>query len=523
MVFVMTSRNPEIAGLITNTRMLDPIPVSPVREQRSSSILSSLANEDHSVRDVVGTGMLRVMKFGGTSVGTAEAIGHTVRILERQRGAGDTLVAVVSALGGITNVLLDSATAAASGQRDAATALRLGLRERHRSVINELIHEPSRRERVQSTIEDLIERCGRLVESVHVLRDLSPRSSDLIVSFGERMSSAVVAAALEERGIPATNIDADQVIVTDDVFGNASPLLDRTRERAGEILIPLVKAGVLPVVTGFFGASESGATTTLGRGGSDFSASILGNALRADEIWIWTDVDGVMTADPRLVPDARTLPAISFSEATELAYFGAKVIHSRTMHPAAIENIPIWIKNTFNPDHPGTRIGPEPAQNGAVKAITAIPNVSVITVEGSGFLGVASVTARVFGAIGRAGINVFMISQASSQHSLSFVVPKTDGSHAIRALESELELELHRGTVISLSVNPDLAAVAVVGAGMRGTPGVAGGVFRTLGDERINIVTIAQGSSELNISCVISMIDLPRAVPALHRAFDLGK
>ncbi len=468
-------------------------------------------------------GMLRVMKFGGTSVGTAEAIDQTAGILARQRSDGDSLVAVVSALSGVTNLLLDSASAAASGQRGAANELRQALRERHGAVIAALIVNPERRERVQTTIEDLIERCGRLIESVHVLRDLSARSSDLIVSFGERMSSVVVSAVLEERGIQSTNVDSDQVIVTDDVFGAASPLLDQTRQRASEVLAPLLNSGVLPVVTGFFGATESGATTTLGRGGSDFSASILGNALDADEIWIWTDVDGVMTADPRLVPDARTLPAISFSEATELAYFGAKVIHSRTMQPATVANIPIWIKNTFNPDHPGTRIGPEPAQNGAVKAITAIPNVSVITVEGSGFLGVASVTARVFGAIGRAGINVFMISQASSQHSLSFAVPKSDGARAVKELESELELELHRETVLSISLNPDLAAVAVVGAGMRGTPGVAGGVFRTLGDETINIVTIAQGSSELNISCVISMADLPRAVPALHRAFRLGK
>jgi aspartokinase/homoserine dehydrogenase 1 len=467
--------------------------------------------------------MLRIMKFGGTSVGSAGAIDQTVGILARQRADGDSLVAVVSALSGVTNLLLESAAAAASGRRDAAGALRDGLRARHGEVIEELIREPERRACVQATIDDLIERCGRLIESVHVLRDLSPRSSDLIVSFGERMSSAVVAKVLEERGIAATNVDSDQVIVTDDQFGSASPLLDQTRERAAEILVPLLDAGVLPIVTGFFGASESGATTTLGRGGSDFSASILGNALDADEIWIWTDVDGVMTADPRLVPDARTLPAISFSEATELAYFGAKVIHSRTMQPAAVESIPIWIKNTFNPDHPGTRIGPEPAENGAVKAITAIPNVSVITVEGSGFLGVASVTARVFGAIGRAGINVFMISQASSQHSLSFVVPKADGDRAIRELESELELELHRGTVLSIFENSGLAAVAVVGAGMRGTPGVAGGVFSTLGNERINIVTIAQGSSELNISCVISMADLSRAVPALHRSFNLGK
>ena len=467
--------------------------------------------------------MLRVMKFGGTSVGTAAAIGRTVGILAEGRDAGIAQVAVVSAMGGVTNMLLNEATSAAGGDREAPARLREGMRERHFAAIDELVGSEERRQVSRAAIDDLCERCGRLIESVHVLRDLSTRSSDLIVSFGERMSSVVVAAALEEHGVPSVNVDSDRVIVTDDSFGGANPLLEQTRERAAQVLQPLLDAGTLPVVTGFFGASESGATTTLGRSGSDYSASILGNALSVDEIVIWTDVDGVMTADPRLVPDARTLPAISFSEATELAYFGAKVIHPRTMQPAAELNIPIWIKNTFNKDHPGTRIGPEPAENGAVKGITAIPNVSVITVEGSGFLGVASITGRVFGAIGRAGINVFMISQASSQHSLSFIVPNADGPSALRVLETELELELHRQTVLSISANPDLAAIAVVGAGMRGTPGVAGCVFQTLGNEHINIVAIAQGSSELNISCIISMADLPRAVPALHQAFNLGK
>jgi aspartate kinase len=230
-----------------------------------------------------------------------------------------------------------------------------------------------------------------------------------------------------------------------------------------------------------------------------------------------------MTADPRLVPEARTLPAVSFDEATELAYFGAKVIHPRTMQPAAESGIPVWIKNTFNPSAPGSRIGPAAENHGSVKAITAIPNVSVVTVEGSGFLGVASVTARVFSAIGRADINVFMISQASSQHSLSFAVPGASGAEAVRLLEAEFELDLLRGRVLRIWEDPRLAAVAVVGAGMRGTPGVAGRVFQTLGDQGINIVTIAQGSSELNISCVIAADDVVRAVPALHAAFGLAE
>jgi aspartokinase/homoserine dehydrogenase 1 len=466
---------------------------------------------------------MRVMKFGGTSVGNAVAIDRTARIIaDAYRGDG-RLVAVVSAMSGVTNQLIAAAQAAAEGDEQAAARLQQELVERHRGAAAELIPTAARLEATVSRLTELATRCARLVESVHVLRDLSPRAQDWIVSFGERMSAVLIAAVLEERGIPAVPVDSDKVIVTDDHFGSANPLLDETRARAEAILVPLLEAGKLPVVTGFFGATPKGAVTTLGRGGSDFSASILGHALDADEVWIWTDVDGVMTADPRLVPSARTLPAISFAEATELAYFGAKVIHPRTMQPAAERGIPIWIKNTFNPEHPGTRIGPDTSSNGSVvKAITAIPGVSVITVEGSGFLSVADVTARVFETVGRTGVNVFMVFQASSQHSLGFVVRRTDASKVLRALEREFELDLLKGRVARLWEEPGMAIVAVVGAGMRGTPGVAGRVFGTLGQHRINIVAIAQGSSELNISFVIREDEVARVVPAIHDAFGLG-
>ncbi|HET9017793.1 MAG TPA: aspartate kinase [Thermomicrobiaceae bacterium] len=465
---------------------------------------------------------MRVMKFGGTSVGTPAAIDQTAAILAGAARGGEPLVATVSAMSGVTNRLLEAAADAAAGRLTNGSPLRRELEERHRAVVDELIGAPERREGVATEVRELAERCARLIESVAVLGDLSPRVQDWIVSFGERMSSRVVAGVLVDRGVPAVAVDADRVIVTDDVFGGASPLLDETREAATTALGDLLATGSVPVVTGFFGATRAGATATLGRGGSDFSAAILGNALDADEIWIWTDVDGVMTADPRLVPDARTLPAISFAEATELAYFGAKVIHPRTMQPAAERGIPIWIKNTFRPEHPGTRIGPEPAENGAVKAITAIPGLSVITVEGSGLLDVAGVTARVFSALARSGVNVFMISQASSQHSLSFVVRGVDGPGVVHVLEQEFELDLLRERLLRIWEDPRVAIVAVVGAGMRGTPGVAGQVFQTLGAEHINIVAIAQGSSELNISCAIGQAEVARAVPALHRAFGLG-
>lgn len=465
--------------------------------------------------------MLVVMKFGGTSVGSAAALDQSARILATAWQSGDQVVAVVSAMSGVTNLLLDTVASAADGHPGAGDTLRTELIERHRVVIQELIQSTERQEQTEQAVGDLAERCARLVESVHVLRDLSPRVRDLVISYGERMSSVVVAALLADRGVPAESVDSDRVIVTDDAFGNATPLLDRSRERAEEVLRPLLARKVVPVVTGFFGATDSGVVTTLGRSGSDYSASIVGHAIQADEIWIWTDVDGVMTADPRLVPDARTLPAISFDEATEMAYFGARVIHPRTMQPAAEAAIPIMIKNTFNPDHPGTRISANSSEHGSARAITTISDVSVVTVEGGGFVGVAGITARVFSAVGNADINVYMISQASSQHSLSFVVPGRDGQAVVRILETEFEFDLYRQRVLRIWEDPRLAVVAVVGAGMRGTPGVAGRVFQTLGSESINIVAIAQGSSELNISCVVSMDDVRRAVRALHDAFHL--
>lgn len=465
---------------------------------------------------------MRVMKFGGTSVGTSAAIDRTASILASAQRETGPVVAVVSAMSGVTNRLLEAAAGAAEGRAIDSSDLRWSLAERHLAVIADLIEDPGRRGEVSAMITALAERCAVLIQSVSVLGDLSPRVNDWIVSFGERMSARLLAAVLTDRGVSSEAVDSDRLIATDGVFGGASPLLDRTREQTQAVLGPLVESGALPVVTGFFGANASGATTTLGRGGSDFSAAILGNALDADEIVIWTDVDGVMTADPRLVPDARTLDGISYAEARELAYFGAKVIHPRTMQPAAELGIPIHIRNTFRPDEPGTVIGTESGVNGSAKAITAIPGVSVISVEGAGLIGVADVTARVFTSVARSGVNVFMISQASSQHSLSFVVRGSDGAAIVNALEQEFELDLLRERLLRIWEDPGLAIVAVVGAGMRGTPGVAGRVFETLGREGINIVSIAQGSSELNISCAIAQSEVGRAVASLHRAFELG-
>ncbi|MEX2426011.1 MAG: aspartate kinase [Thermomicrobiaceae bacterium] len=467
---------------------------------------------------------MRVMKFGGTSVGTADAIRQTAAILVRsQRDDPDNPpIGIVSAMGGVTNLLLQHASAAAEGDADAGMNLRQKLLDRHLATLHELVKDAEVRSGPLERIEQQIDRCVQLIDSVAVLRDLSPRARDWIVSFGERLSSILVAAAVEAQGARARQVESDSYLVTDGMFGGATPLMDESRRRAHELFTPLISDQVIPVVTGFFGATENGVVTTLGRGGSDYAATVLGALLNATEVVIWTDVDGVLSADPRLVPEARTLPDLSFAEAAELAYFGAKVIHPRTVQPAIEYGMAVWIKNTFNPEHNGTRIGPEPARNGSVKAITTIGGVSVVTVEGAGLIGVAGITARVFSALGRGGYNVFMISQASSQHSLSFVVRGEDAPAVIQVLESEFELDLIRQHLLRIWEDPGVAIVAIVGAGMRGSPGVSGRLFMTLGDARINIVTIAQGSSELNISCVVNEAEIARAVPLLHEEFGLS-
>lgn len=458
------------------------------------------------------------MKFGGTSVGDADAIRRTASILEQHHPV-EPVVAVVSAMSGVTNLLLECGESAVAGNSEVVETARALILTPHRRALTELVPGGERRRQTGASLGALVDEASRLLYSVYVLRELSPRARDRLVSFGERMSSVIVAAYLNELGVAAEPIDADRLIVTDSVFGNASPNLEATRCKTREVLCPLLDDGVLPIVTGFFGATSEGLTATLGRGGSDFSASILGNALDASEVWIWTDVDGVMTADPRIVRGARTLDGISYSEATELAYFGAKVIHPKTMYPAEERDIPIRIKNTFAPGEPGTLISSQSDGDSSAKAIASISDLAVVTVEGRGLIDVSSVTARIFSAVARTGANVYMISQASSQHSVSFVVNGAEREVVQETLAAEFREDLDHQRVLSISSDRDVAIVAVVGAGMKGTPGVAGKVFGTMGDERINIVAIAQGSSELNISFVINGADVSAAVRALHVVF----
>jgi aspartate kinase len=338
------------------------------------------------------------------------------------------------------------------------------------------------------------------------------------------MSAPQVAAILTQAGVPAASVAATELIVTDRRFGSAVPLIGETAKKTKARLQSILDQGKVAVVTGFIGATEDGIQTTLGRGGSDYSATIIGRALGADEVWIWTDVNGVMTTDPRVVPEAHPIAHLSYAEISELSYFGAKVLHSQAIRPARRANIPVRILNTFEPEHPGTLITAE-AKNSSktVKAVTAIKNMSLVSVEGPGMIGIPGVAGRTFSAVARTQTSVLMISQASSEQAICFVVPSMDVKKVVDVLEEELVREIERRDLDRVKWEGETVILAVVGSGMKGTPGVSGRLFGALGQEKVNIIAIAQGSSECNISLVVAQGEADKAVRAIHKEFQLER
>jgi aspartate kinase len=415
----------------------------------------------------------------------------------------------------VTDWLLQGAKAAADGDGDTYQTLARQIRHKHNTALSELLGDEA--DPVMGEIHAIVSRYEELCRAVSILGELTPRALDTMAAMGEQMSVRTLAAYLRHAGITAQAIDATELVVTDDNFGNATPLMGETTAQANARLGPLLDQGVVPVVTGFVGATGAGATTTLGRGGSDYSAAILGQALRAGAVWIWTDVDGVMTADPRLVANARSIPTLTNREISELAYYGAKVLHPKTIRPVVENAIPLRIKNTFNPGHPGTVIvGDGENGRGSLKAVTAIKELSLVTIEGKGMIGVPGIAARAFGAVARANVSVLLISQASSEQSICFAAPAPVVGRVIAGLELEFAAELQRRDIDRIWALQPVSIITVVGAGMRGTPGIAGRIFSALGRHDVNIVAIAQGSSECSISLVVLDEDTVRAVSHLH-------
>ena len=456
------------------------------------------------------------MKFGGTSVGSPERMRVACDLIAKE-AARRPVTAVVSAMSKITDLLLDTTRHAEADDQAGIDRGLETLEKRHLDAATDLV-APEERERVCRQVSELIGEFRRIVSGMQMLGHRPPRAVDEAIAVGERLSALLVSEHLLSRGIRATAVNAATAVVTDAVFNNASPIMDATREKATARLMPLLEAGEIPIVTGFNGATADGRPTTLGRGGSDFSASILAAALGAAELWIWTDVDGIMTADPRLVPDAKILDEITYSEAAELAYAGAKVLHPRTLAPLVERGIPVWSKNSFAPEKPGTRIVPAlGAGNSGARAVTSMGNVALVSLEpASSAVSGVHIMARALDALDRVNVEILALSSSSYRQSFCFLVRNDELERASQAIETALALELTHGYVKGIEVNRNVGLLAVVGEGMRGASGLAGRIFTAISREEVNVIAIAQGSSELTISVVVRRDGLEKAVRAVH-------
>ena len=458
-----------------------------------------------------------VMKFGGTSVGSAREISRVVDLIAKEPRKK---VVVVSAMAGITDDLLnisqDIVNLPASVVEKKVNGFYNKILSRHKTTADKVIEDKRILTNVLRDIDELAEKLRITLLGVGYLEDLSPKPLDYILSFGERFSVLILSGALNSAGfesVPLTGFEAG--IITDSNFGSARPLFSKIKVTIKEKLDPLLKKEIIPIVTGFIAADSNAMITTMGRGGSDYTASLIGRYLNAEEVQIWTDVDGILTTDPKIVSSARLISKISYIEAMDLAYFGAKVIHSKMIEPAMDANIPVRIKNTFNPESGGTLIVSRQEKiEGIVKAVTMARDVSIINLKGLGMAETPNIAGRLFSILGENNINIVMIS-GSSESNLSFVVKKGDVTKTVELLNDNF---IGNG-IRELEVMNDVCIVTVVGAGMAGTKGIAAKIFHTVAENDVNIIMIAQGSSEVNISFMVDERDGSRVIKALHKQF----
>lgn len=460
------------------------------------------------------------MKFGGTSVANGEKIRHVAELLKRYHENGDELIVVTSALGGVTDGLLNTANEVSlSGKVSHVKEFIADLTKKHYDAIHVAVRSDDLRSVCIEAIDKRIDELEKALIGICYLGELTPRSIDYISSYGERLAAPIVSCSICSLGVDSASFTGGEAgIITDSNYGNAKPL-EESYYRVHERLSPLLGKSI-SVVTGFIAQNHQEIITTLGRSGSDFSASILGAAVKADEIWLWKEVHGIMTTDPNIVQSARSIPQISYIEAMELSYFGAKVLHPRTIEPAIRHRIPVRVKNTFEPDFEGTLIVAEQKQiEDVVKAVTLISRVALINIAGAGMVGAIGTAARVFSTLASAGVNIIMISQGSSEANMTLIVNEEHLEQAVAAIRSEF----CNNVVGEVSYDRNVCVVAVVGAGMNGIPGVAGKVFHALGNAGINVIMISQGSSQHNISFVVSASDSIEAVRILHGEFQLDR
>ncbi len=461
-----------------------------------------------------------IHKFGGASLADAAAIRHAVSIIRSREGA---VVVVVSALAGVTDLLLKLVATATRGEATEALGMAATFRRRYRDTVTALLPAAQRR-RLMPFVDDASNDLEALASSLAVLREASARVRDHVVMRGERLSARLVAAALEAAGVDAHLVDPAEVILTDGPYGGAAPDVAETRRAARATLLPILASGGIPVVPGFLGRAPDGGLATLGRGGSDLTATLLAQALDATAVTLWKDVPGLLTADPRVVPDARLLPLVHPREAAELAYYGAKVLHPRALLPLAGRTTPIWVRPFADPEAVGTEVSPRKEQDAPpVRSLSAVHDLALVTVSGSGILGVPGMSARAFGALQAADISVSLIAQASSEYTIDFTVPAAMAHDAVIVLRRTFRAELSHGELEGIAARPDIAIVAVVGLAMAGHPGIAARVFEALAAASVNVVAIAQGSSEHNISVAVAAAQAPAALRQIHAAFQLAK
>jgi aspartate kinase len=463
-----------------------------------------------------------VMKFGGISIADGDRLRKVGTIVRKFHKDGHKLVVVTSAMHNMTDSLSETAKKASRGDKKAVHDFKDAVLARHKKAAEAAILDEHVLTRTMAALNARVDELNNILLGVAHIGELTPRSKDFVVGYGEKLSAPLLQGVLEDLGIRSKVLTGSEAgIVTDDRFGDAAPLMNVTTHQVRQTLDPLLEEAIVPVISGFIASTQEGVQTTLGRGGSDYTASIIGVGIKADEIWVWKDVDGLMTANPKIVKSAKMIHAISFAEAMELAHFGAEVVHPKALECAAKYRIPFRVKSIHDPEGEGTIIESEVKvkPGDVVKAITNINDVSLITVSGASMVGTPRLAAKVLQILTDEDIDVLMISQSSSEESITLAIPKASGAKAQNALELSL---LGSKEVREVAIEDGLSIVAVVGAGMRGTLGVAARVFGTMAGNEVNIRAIAQGSSELNISFIVKKVDAKKAVEALHTDFKLG-
>jgi aspartate kinase len=467
-----------------------------------------------------------VHKFGGTSVGDARCFAGVAEIVLEHHartvdpGRCETVV-VVSAMSGVTDRLISGSRAAAEGKDRLYREVKAGLLRSHLEVVEALLPQQAERLEIGGLVEDRLHEVERFYRSIAMLGECTARGCDAVASYGERLSAAMLAAVLRERGVRAQAVSATDLIVTDDHFGSATPLMAATRQRVQERLEPFLGRGVIPVITGFIGATEQGVTTTLGRGGSDFAAAIIGAALNSDEVWIWSDVDGILTADPNIVRHARTLGELSYDEAADLAYFGADVLHPKTIQPLIGAGIPLRIANSFNPSHRGTRIVPAPSPDRELlPAIISTTGLSMIALGSQDDSWALPMAARALQHLSDAGVDVLMFSQSFSEHSLNLVVRKQDQAHCLKILSREFE-NGDPGAAYDIGIKEQVATISVVGVPGWDGNGIVSHAFAALGRHGTRVIAVAQAATEYSVSFCVPEEEVGDTVRFLHRELHL--